>query len=168
MARWLQDAGEVGIKVAIVGQPGSGKDGILRHLADTQGQASVRTGQISEAEVLRTEFIWSEPVLGGLFARVRVFAISGHPAHQAAEQMLLLDADAIVFVVDCDPRFIEGSRECLLAMMSNAEHAGVDWKETVVVMQYNHAERYPDFKPHDLDVWLGVENSIPSLISSSR
>ncbi|MEJ6570621.1 MAG: hypothetical protein QNL01_05395 [Akkermansiaceae bacterium] len=68
MAKWANDSGEVSIKIAVIGQPGSGKGSILRHLATSQGQAAVRTGVISETEVVRTEFIWTAPPL--LMARL--------------------------------------------------------------------------------------------------
>lgn len=158
MAKWANDAGEVSIKIAVIGQPGSGKATILKQVANAQAQAAVRTGVIAEAEVSRTEFIWPDPIQDGPFVRVKVFALSGNPVHEAAEQMLLVNADALVFVVDCDPQYIAGSRDSLLSMMSNAEHVGLDWGKTVVVMQYNRAERYPQMKPEDLDQWLGIEN----------
>ncbi len=157
MARWKNDTGEVTVKIAIVGQPGSGKGSIIRSLATAHTQAAVRTGLVSEAEVLRTEFIWPDPIPDGPFVRVKAFALSGNPTHQAAEQLLLEGADALVFVVDCDPEYISGSRDCLLALMSNAGHVGLDWGETAVVMQYNRSERYPQMNVGEVDAWLGVD-----------
>ena len=169
MAKWAKDSGEVSIKVAVVGQAGSGKSMILSQLASSHSQAAVRSGAISEAEVTRTEFIWPEPIENGPFVRVRVFALSGKPAHQAAEQLMLMNADAMVFVVDCDPRYIAGSRDSLLAMMANAAHVGLDWGESIIVMQYNRAERYPHMKPQELDAWLGIEDGkIARYITSSK
>jgi signal recognition particle receptor subunit beta len=168
MAKWAKDSGEVSIKIVVVGQTGSGKSSILRHLASSHGQASVRMGAISEAEVTRTEFIWPEPITDGPFVHVRVFALSGDPQHQAAEQLMLAGADGMVFVVDCDPRHIAASRDSLLAMMTNASHVGVDWGKMVVVMQYNRADLYPQLKPQDLDTWLGIEGGkVARFITSS-
>ncbi len=158
MAKWENDSGEVSIKVAVIGQPGSGKGSILRHLATSHGQAAVRTSVISETELVRTEFIWPEPIIDGPFVRVKVFALSGKPLHQAAEQLLLHECDALVFVADCDPLYIADSRDSLLALMTNATHVGLNWEETVIVMQYNRAERYPHMKPDELDAWLGIED----------
>ncbi len=168
MAKWAKDAGELSIKIAVVGQAGSGKSSILRELATSHGQASVRMVTLSEAEVARTEFIWPEPITDGPFVRVRVFALSGEPQHQAAEQLMLESADGMVFVVDCDPRYIAASRDSLLAMMANASYAGVDWGKMVVVMQYNRAERYPHLQPQELDKWLGIEDGkVARFITSS-
>ncbi|MBT8044851.1 MAG: 50S ribosome-binding GTPase [Verrucomicrobiae bacterium] len=157
MAKWGTDSGEVAIKVAIVGQPGAGKSSIIRALADTNMQAAVRTGIVSEAEVMRTEFIWPDPIPDGPFVRVKVFALSGNPLHQAAEQLLLVDVDALVFVVDCDPAYIAASRDRLLSLMTNARHLGLDWSQTTVVMHYNRTERYPHMNTAEVDAWLGIE-----------
>ncbi|BDS06256.1 hypothetical protein NT6N_12960 [Oceaniferula spumae] len=169
MAHWENDKGEVIIKIAVVGQPGAGKLQIINQLAAAHGQSPVRTAVLSGAECARTEFIWPEPLPDGPFVRVRVFTISGTPMHQAAEQCLLADADAIVYVVNCEPSTITASRECLLSMTKNAVHAGVDWGDTVVVMQYNRADLYPGFKPSDLDGWLGITNGgVPRHITSTQ
>ena len=40
--------------------------------------------------------------------------------------------------------------------MSNASRVGLDWGETMLILQYNNAERYPNTRPEDLDSWLGV------------
>ncbi len=158
MARWNTDTGEVTIKIAIVGQPGSGKGSIIRSLAKVHMQAAVRTGIVAEAEVLRTEFIWPDPIPDGPFVRVKVYALSGNPSHQAAEQLLLEGVDALVFVVDCDPKYIAESRDRLISMMSNAGHVGLDWANTAVVMQYHRSERYPHMNSKEVDAWLGVDH----------
>lgn len=162
MAQWENNQNEVTIKIAVVGQAGSGKKKIINQLAASHGQASVRTSALSGAEVARTEFIWPDPLPDGPFVRVRIFALTGDPLHQAAEQCLLKDADAAVYVVNCDPKTIEASRACLLAMLANADLMGIDWARSTVVMQYNQADRYPNFKPSDLDGWLGINGSAVS------
>ncbi len=158
MARWKNDSGEVIIKVAISGQPGSGKSSIIRSLAKEHAQAAVSTGIISEAEVLRTEFLWPDPIPSGPYVRVKVFALSGNPLHQAAEQLLLKDADALVFVVDCDPECIAESRDYLVSLISNAGHVELDWTDTSVAVQYNRSERYPYMNVAEVDAWLEVEH----------
>lgn len=145
------------MKIAIVGQAGSGKCRILSHLANTHGQAAVRTTVVSNVEVSRTEYIVSDPLEDGSFVRVRVFAISGIPSHQAAEQLVLSGCDGLVFVADCDPRYISDSRECLLNVLTNAHAVGLDLTKISVAVQYHRAERYPNFNPQDLDGWLGIE-----------
>ena len=160
MPKWSKDKREVKVKVALVGQSGSGRRDIIQQLAMDHGHAALRTGTVSETEVARTEFIWPDPLdplPGGPFVKVRVFALVGNPLHEAAEQVILMDADAIVFVVDCSPDKISNSRDRLIAMMSNATHVELDWDKTVVVMQYHRADRYPNFKPDDLDQWLGIK-----------
>ena len=157
------------IKVAVVGQPGAGKRAIIQEVAAARGHATLRTGGISGAEVARTEFIWPDPLPDGPFIKVRLFGLIGQPLHEAAEQMMLMEADAIVFVVDCDVNAIAGSRDKLIAMMGNATHVGLDWESVVVVMQYNRAERYPQLKPDDLDQWLGIkEANVARFITSSN
>lgn len=169
MAKWSSDKGEVTIKVAVVGQPGAGKRSIIQEVAAARGQATLRTGFVSGAEVARTEFLWPEPLPDGPFVKVRVLGLTGNPLHEAAEQLMLMDADAVVFVVDCDARAISASRDKLIAMMGNATHVQLDWQSTVVVMQYNRAERYPQLKPDDLDQWLGIrEANVARFITSSN
>jgi hypothetical protein len=159
MAKWIKKSGEVIIKVAVVGQHGAGKKHILKHVARDRDQSTVRTGVVSGAEVVRTEFIWPEPIDDGPFVRVKVLAISGKPLHQAAEQLLLADCDALVFVVDCDPDRVSESRDCLNALGSNAHDVALNWANTTVVVQYNRYERYPDIDAEKLDAWLGVDNA---------
>ncbi|MFK7911221.1 MAG: Rab family GTPase [Akkermansiaceae bacterium] len=169
MAKWSSDKGEVAIKIAVVGQAGSGKKSIVQAVAAARGQATLRTGFVSGAEVARTDFIWPEPLPDGPFVKVRVFGITGNPFHEAAEQLMLTDADAVVFVVDCDANAISASRDKLIAMMGNATHVGMDWQSTIVVMQYNRAERYPQLKPDDLDQWLGIkEANVARYLTSSN
>lgn len=169
MAHQVRGGSEVTIKVAVLGQVGAGKLQILRHVAEFHGHAHVRTTALSGAEVARTEFLWPEALPDGGSVRIRVFALTGTPLHQAAEQCLLADADAIVYVVNCAPDTISSSRNCLLAMTQNAAKAGVDWANTVMVMQYNRADLYPGFRPSDLDGWLGIaNNNVPRHITSSQ
>jgi len=169
MAHQVRGSSEIAIKIAVLGQVGAGKLQILSQVADFHGHAHVRTTALSGAEVARTEFVWPESLPDGGSVRARVFALTGSPQHQAAEQCLLADADAIVFVVNCAPDTISASRDCLLAMTQNAAKAGVDWAKTVMVMQYNRADHYPGFKPSDLDGWLGIaNNNVPRHITSSQ
>ncbi|MBK1829187.1 hypothetical protein JIN77_00475 [Verrucomicrobiaceae bacterium R5-34] len=157
------------IKVAILGQVGAGKSKILSAVATAHGQADVRTTSLSGAEVLRTEFSWPDLLPDDSSLRVRVFALTGQPMHQAAEQCLLADVDAIIYVVNCAPDTISASRECLLAMTQNAAKVGLDWANTVMVMQYNRADLYPGFKPSDLDRWLGItQNNVPRHITGEQ
>lgn len=169
MAHEVRGQNEVVIKVAILGQVGAGKSKILSAVATAHGQADVRTTSLSGAEVLRTEFSWPDLLPDDSSLRVRVFALTGQPMHQAAEQCLLADVDAIIYVVNCAPDTISASRECLLAMIQNAAKVGLDWANTVMVMQYNRADLYPGFKPSDLDRWLGItQNNVPRYITGEQ
>ena len=156
MAKWVPKSGEVSIKIAIVGQPNSGKKNIIEHVAEQYDQSALRSVSVSDAEIVRAEFIWPEPVPDGPFIRVGLLALSGKPLHQAAEQLLLADCDALVFVVNCDPSKISECKSTLGHLMSNASRIGLDWGETLLVLQYNNAERHPSTSPEDLDSWLGV------------
>ena len=147
---------EITIKIAIIGQPLSGKQNIIRQVAARYGQSALRSQMVSGADIVRAEFIWPEPVSGGPFIRVRIFALIGEPLHQAAEQLLLSGSDALVFVVNCNPSKISGSRSALVNLMANADLAGLDWGQTTMVLQYNNAETYANINPEELDEWLGV------------
>lgn len=149
-------ADEITIKIAIIGQPLSGKQNIIRQVAAQYGQSALRSQTVSGADIVRAEFIWPEPVSGGPFIRVRIFALIGEPLHQAAEQLLLSGSDALVFVVNCNPSKISDSRSALVNLMANADLAGLDWGQTTMVLQYNNAETYANINPEELDEWLGV------------
>ena len=156
MAKWVPKSGEVSIKIAIVGQPNSGKKNIVKHVAEQYDQSAIRSASVSDAEIVRAEFIWPEPVPDGPFIRVGLLALSGKPLHQAAEQLLLADCDALVFVVNCDPSKISECKSTLGNLMTNASRIGLDWGEAVLVLQYNNAEQHPNTSQEDLDAWLGV------------
>ena len=156
MAKWVPKSGEVSIKIAIVGQPNSGKKNIIEYVAEQYDQSALKFASVSGAEIVRTEFIWPEPVADGPFVRVGLLALSEQPLHQAAEQLLLADCDGLVFVVNCDPSKISECKSTLASLMSNASRVGLDWGETMLILQYNNAEQYPNTTPEDLDSWLGV------------
>jgi hypothetical protein len=156
MARQDTRAGEVTVKIAIIGQALSGKKNIIHRVAGHYDQSALRSMAVSQAEIIRTEFIWPEPVSDGPFIRVRMLALSGKPVHQAGEQLLLADCDALVFVVDCNPSSIAESRSALRNLMTNAGLTGLNWAQTKLILQYNKAESYPNIKPEDLDSWLGI------------
>ena len=156
MAKWVPKSGEVSIKIAIVGQPNSGKKNIIEYVAEQYDQSALKSASVSGAEIVRTEFIWPEPVADGPFVRVGLLALSEQPLHQAAEQLLLADCDGLVFVVNCDPGKISECKSTLASLISNASRVGLDWGETMLILQYNNAERYPITRPEDLDSWLGV------------
>ncbi|MGB1873884.1 MAG: hypothetical protein ACPH5P_02675 [Akkermansiaceae bacterium] len=156
MTKRKTGAEEITIKIAIIGQPLSGKKNIIRQVAAQYGQSALKSQMVSGADIVRAEFIWPEPVSGGPFIRVRIFALIGEPFHQAAEQLLLSGCDALVFVVNCNPSKISESRSALVNLMANADLAGLDWGATTMVLQYNNAETYANINPEELDAWLGV------------
>lgn len=159
MAQLDSAADEITLKAAIVGQPLSGKKNIIKHIAAQYDQSALKSQVVSEAEIIRTEFIWPEPLSTGPFVRVRLLALSGKPLHQAAEQLLLADCDALIFVVNCNPTLISESQASLAGLMANANYSGLNWGDIKLVLQYNNAESYPHVKPSDLDSWLGVNTA---------
>lgn len=156
MAKWLSKSGELSFKIAIIGQPGSGKKDIIRHVVERYDQSALRSATVSDAEVLRAEFIWPEPLPDGPFVRVELQGISGKPTHQAADQLVMSNCDALVFVVSCDPSQMSECKTALRELMSNAAVTGLNWNEVILVLQYNKADQYPITTPEALDSWLGV------------
>ena len=156
MAQLNPAVDEITVKAAIVGQPLSGKKNIIEQVAARYEQSAMKSQLVSEAEIIRTEFIWPEPLPNGPFIRVKLLALSGKPVHRAAEQLLLSDCDALVFVVNCNPTLISESQASLASLMANARFTGLNWGDIKLVLQYNNAESYPHVKPGDLDAWLGV------------
>lgn len=157
MAKRLSPSGELLLKIAIVGQPDSGKRDIITHVADNYDQSALRTISVSDAEIILAEFILPEPLSDGPFVRVELYAVSGNPLHQAADQLVLSDCDALVFVVNCDPEKILECKAALANLMRNAAHVGLSWGEVVLVLQYNKAQQHPATTIKDIDSWLGVD-----------
>lgn len=156
MAKRLSKSGELLLKIAIVGQPDSGKKEIITNVAEKYNQSALRTISVSNAEIVLTEFILPEPLSDGPFVRVELYTVSGSPLHQAADQLVMSDCDALVFVVSCNPSKVSECKLTLANLMQNAAHVGLDWSEVILVLQYNKAEYFPMTKIDELDAWLGV------------
>ena len=156
MAKWVSKSGELSLKIAIIGQPGSGKKEIIRSVVEQYNQSALRTVMVSDAEVISSEFILPEPLPDGPFVRVGLKAVSGNPTHQAADQLVLSQCDALVFVVSCDPSQVKECKATLSNLIQNAANIDLNWNEAILVVQYNKAEQYPSTTREDLDSWLGV------------
>lgn len=156
MAKWVSKSGELSLKIAIIGQSSSGKKDIIRHVAEQHDQSAPKSVSVSGADVITAEFIWPEPLPDGPFVRIGLQAVSGKPSHKAADQLIMSDCDALVFVVSCDPERKSECKAALSDLMSNAAITGLNWGEAILVLQYNKAEHYPAIAPEALDSCLGV------------
>ncbi|MGB2402736.1 MAG: hypothetical protein ACPIA7_04935, partial [Akkermansiaceae bacterium] len=156
MAKRLSKSGELLLKIAIIGQVDSGKKEIIKNVAEEYDQSALRTALISNAEIIRAEFILPEPLPDGPFVRVELYALSGSPLHQAANQLVMSNCDSLVFVVSCDPKKASACKSALVNLMQNGARVGLDWNEVELVLQYNKAEYFPNTSIEEVDSWLGV------------
>jgi len=156
MAKRLSPSGELLLKIAIIGQPDSGKRDIITHVANSYDQSALRTISVSDAEIILAEFILPEPLSDGPFVRVELYAVSGSPLHQATDQLVMSGCDALVFVVGCDPEKTSECKAALRSLTQNAALTGLNLGEVVLVLQYNKADGYPMTTMNDMDSLLGV------------
>lgn len=156
MAERIGDGRSVDAKIVLTGVPGSGKAAILQRMADRHAYSLVRSGVMGGAEVLRTEFYWSEFLADGRRLRVRLHAVSGSPAYNAVDELLLQGCDGIVFVTGADPGHLARGREALRALVFNAGRNGYELGSRPLVLQYTHVDRVPDFRVEKADEALGI------------
>jgi hypothetical protein len=106
--------------------------------------------------VYRTEFYWPEVLADGRRLRVQLFALSGRPVYNAVSELLLAEADGLIFVADVQQDRLEEVREAFRGMIFNVGRGARDVKTLPLVLQYHHREAVPDFDPELMDRWLGV------------
>lgn len=158
---------EVAVKVALAGAADTGKLAILRAIAARHGYATVREHAVGPSRVHRVE--WTEPgfLPDGRRLSVSVHSLTGHVPYNAPEELLLRDADGVVFVVDVDPARFQESWDSLLQLDRNTRRNGYDFRSVALALQYHRADRHPGFEPAELDARLGVPPGlIPRFVST--
>lgn len=157
------------VKIVLAGVPGSGKAAILRQMADRYAHGSQRVGYAAGGEVFRTDFFWPEVLADGRRLRVRLFAVSGCPAYNAVDELVLGGCDGVVFVTGVSPGSLEKGRDALRTLVFNAGRNGYELASRPIVFQYTRVDEVPGFRPEPVDEWLGIPpGSVARFVSGSH
>lgn len=154
------------VKVVVLGTPGAGKAGIVKAVADAYAHSSVRVGELGGARVYRTEFYWPEALPDGRQLRVRLFAVSGAPSYGAVTELLLQEADGLLFAASLAHETGVATRDALRAMVAAAGHLELDLGTLPSAMQYVYPPGAQTGTPQQMDEWLGIPSgSLPTFLS---
>lgn len=156
------------MKVAIAGAPGSGKLSILDGIAARYGAVPPREHEIGELHVHRASWIDHDILGEGRALHVSLVTLHGKVPYNAAEELLVREADAVVFVLDVAPDRLKEAWEALLRVSDNTQRNGYELRSIPLALQYHRADQHRDFEPAKLDAWLGVPTgSVPRYVTSS-
>ena len=166
MAEVSEDALVADAKIVLTGVEGSGKGAILRQMARRYAHDSVLAGEVAGASILRTGFFWPELLGNGGRLRVELFALSGAPDLNAANELLLERCVGLVFVADVREEKLYEAREALRNLIFNAGRKRFELDSMPVALHYTGTERHPGFQPGQMDQWLGIPpGSVPRFVS---
>lgn len=162
------DNHELFVKVVVAGAAGCGKRSILEALAERYGAESLGSHEIGSMRVQRAAWTDWEVLGDGRALHIAVLALDGKISYNASEELLLREADGIIFVIDVEPTKLQGAWDALLRVSDNAQSNGYDLRSVPFALQYHRADRHKDFEPTKLDQWLGVPNGeVPRFVTSS-
>lgn len=163
------DGREVFVKVAITGAPGSGKLEIVSAVAARYGAPPPTVYECGELRCYRTEWTDWDRLGEGRKLHLTVATLHDRVSYNAAEELLLRDADAVVFVIDIAPARLNEAWEALMRVSDNAKRNGYELRTIPLALQYHRADRHAGFEPAKLDAWLGVPTGeVPRFVTSSN
>jgi len=166
--KWSADRRELGVKVVVAGAPDSGKAEVLQAIAARYGAGRPAHGRAAGVEVWHSGWSERERLSDGRSLRIALVAPRGRPAYEAAGELLMREADAVLFVIDVDPLRLREGWDALLEVSGQAQRAGFELRSIPLVLQYHRAERHKGFEPEKLDDWLGVPTDlVPRFVTSS-
>lgn len=156
------------MKIALTGAPGSGKLSILESIAKRYGAVPPREHQIGDLRVHRAGWTDYDLLAGGRPLHISLVTLHGRVAYNAAEELLVREADGVVFVLDVAPARLKEAWEALLRVSDNAQRNGFELRSVPLALQYHRADLHRGFEPAKLDAWLGVPTaSVPRYVTSS-
>jgi hypothetical protein len=166
--RRSSDGREYFVKVAIAGAPGVGKLSILTAIAARYGAVPPREHEIGELRAHRASWIDHDILGKGRVLNVSLVALHGKVPYNAAEELLVREADGVVFVIDVAPARLKDAWEALLRLSDNSQRNGYELRSIPLALQYHRADQHREFEPAKLDAWLGVPTgSVPRYVTSS-
>jgi len=143
-------AGTLGLKIVYVGAAMSGKTTNLIHLhrtlpPDRRGRLTSLSGEGDRT--LFFDFMAFElGVVAGLKTHFHLYTVPGQPELMASRRAVLRGADALVVVVDSDPRRLLENRHALADVDAALEALGQDQAAIPRVYQFNKRD-LPDALP---------------------
>ncbi len=143
-------AGTLGLKIVYVGAAMSGKTTNLVHLhktlpPDRRGRLTTLSGDGDRT--LFFDFMAFElGVVAGLKTHFHLYTVPGQPELMASRRAVLRGADALVVVVDSDPRRLLENRHALADVDAALEALGADQAAIPRVYQFNKRD-LPDALP---------------------
>lgn len=166
--RRSSDGREYFVKVAIAGAPGSGKRSILDCIAERYGAVPPREHEIGELRIHRAGWTDFDLLGNGKALHVSLVTLHGKVPYNAAEELLVREADGVIFVMDVAPNRLKDAWEALLRVSDNSQRNGYELRSIPLALQYHRADQHREFEPAKLDAWLGVPTgSVPRYVTAS-
>lgn len=166
--RRSSDGREYFVKVAIAGAPGAGKLSILNSVGKRYGAVPSREHEIGDLRVHRVGWTDYDILDKGRALHVSLVTLHGKVSYNAAEELLVREADGVVFVMDVAPARLKEAWESLLRISDNTQRNGYELRSIPLALQYHRADQHRGFEPAKLDAWLGVPTgSVPRYVTSS-
>lgn len=156
MAHIDHESRTVAVKIALVGQPASGKAEILREIASQLGGVAVTEGSLPGAKIYRAEIPWDESLGNGYRLIIKAYTLSGEPTFGSATQFVMNDADAFLFVADYGTENPKEAREQMQSLVDAARRNNQDLAAMPFFLQYHFFERNPALPPERMDEAIGI------------
>ena len=156
------------MKLAIAGAPGSGKLEILEAVSARHGAEPPRPHRCGDIVCHRAQWLDADRLGDGRRLHILVQTLQGKVPYNAAEELMLREADGVVFVIDTAPDRLKDAWEALMRASDNAQRNGYELRAVPFALQYHRADRHPGFEPSKLDAWLGIPGGeVPRFVTSS-
>ncbi len=161
-------AHEVRIKLVLVGLALSGKRQILESWSSQQGDGQVLHSAVGDTSIHRAAFRWNNLPREDWSISLTAYATEGEVSHSAVNEMLLNDADGVVFVAPIDGDRAEEIKVSLAGLGEILRRDERYLSEIPLVLHYHQAERIPGFQGELLSDYLGIpRNAVPHVMTRS-
>jgi hypothetical protein len=132
---------ELNIKIVYYGTGMSGKTTNLRYLHKALPKAIAGEMISLDTEEERTLFFDFLPMelgeLHGFKIRLHLYTVPGQVFYEATRELVLQNADGVVFVVDSQKHRLEENLESLESLERNLKKQGLDIQAMPLTLQYN-------------------------------
>jgi hypothetical protein len=133
--------GEISIKVVYYGPPYSGKTTNLERLhatAQPSRRSELTSMKNKEDRTLFFDFMQLElGTIGGLTPRINLYTVPGQVIYEATRQIVLRDADAVIFVADSSAAKLTENLWSWRQLKAQLAGLNYDLKKFPVIVQFN-------------------------------